>query len=378
MKIGILGGGQLALMLCNAAQRVGIETVVVSETYDVPAKKSADKFVHFDSHSLSTFDRALRKCEIVTLETEAIEPELIQHLNKCNKTNFELGVFKMLSNKYNQKQLVKRLGIPTLDFDGEIKPEKYIKYKSLKTSVLKQKTSGFDGRGVVFPDQIKTFEPQHFENYYIEEYLPKSNNKNNNIETIEYELAVVGAKSSNGKISLYSPTKTFQENGICIKTLTSSDVNDKTRNNFQEAVKHTHKIMDNVGYIGTFAIEYFVTNRNRVLFNELAPRVHNSGHWTIEGALTDQFENHLRAICNYPLGNTDSIAESALMMNIIGGNTEREYLELMNITSARTHLYGKSHREDRKLGHITSVGSAEATLKAEKQISKVLGNLTKK
>jgi 5-(carboxyamino)imidazole ribonucleotide synthase len=367
--IGIIGGGQLGLMLARAANQLGFKTKIIDSNPLACAKAVCNEFVCSDLSNNLDIQHFLSGCDYVTNEFEGVDNSIIESAG--NKFNMSLASFRTLTDKLLQKQLAQSLGIPTLRFSEVNDSQDIVNFIVLDTRpfVLKARKGGFDGRGVQIIQSIadvpKGLPPNH---YYIEEYLCP--------DQIGSEMAVVAVKSGDGEITCYIPTVTYQKNGICTHTIT---INHGTYGLHIQLWDLTKRILENLDYVGVLAVEYFVT-KDCIYLNEIAPRVHNSGHWTIEGSETSQFENHIRAVTGLPIGKMEMTSGSNLTYNIIPTTSQsfsREvYEKCLAIPGAHLHLYGKEARPGRKIGHVTIrvTGNQYETQRLLKQLQDILEN----
>ena len=233
-----------------------------------------------------------------------------------------------LQDRLEEKRLLRRLGIPTPEFESPQTP-----------ALAKTRRLGYDGRG----QRLVTSIDELADDELAEEVV-----------SFRRELSIVAVRSATGEVAFYPPVENVHRDGILRLSRAPAEAADDAT-----AREYASRLLDELGYVGVLALELFELEDGSLLANEVAPRVHNSGHWTIEGARTSQFENHLRAILGLPLGSTET-PEPVAMVNLIGTVPPLE--RMLAIPGAHVHLYGKEPRPARKLGHVTLVGEGLAAL----------------
>ncbi|MGE5042481.1 MAG: 5-(carboxyamino)imidazole ribonucleotide synthase [Candidatus Levyibacteriota bacterium] len=372
MKIGIVGGGQLGRMLIFEAKKMGFFVAVVDPTEKSPAGQIADVQIIADFKDETAIRKLAGMVDVITFEIELANDkvlyELIKKGKKINPSPKTLGIIR---DKLKQKQFLKKNKIPSAEFLG-IKNSDDIKKAGKKFGyplLLKARTDAYDGRGnflVRSEEDIKDgLEKLKGRPLYVEKFVP-----------FIKELAVMVARSTKGEIRSYPVVETMHKNNICHVVIVPAPVDPNVR---RKAEKLAETVMQKLKGAGVFGIEMFLDKKGNVHVNEIAPRVHNSGHYTIENAATSQFEQHIRAVCGLPLGETSLKTPAAVMVNILGernGEAKvrglQKALALKNVT---VHIYGKKEtRHERKMGHITAFGedtkeTLQRALKARKHIS---------
>jgi 5-(carboxyamino)imidazole ribonucleotide synthase len=370
MRIGILGGGQLAKMLIESSAKFGFEFVVFSLEKNSPAGMISKEFIG-DWNNPNDLNIFANLCDVISLENEYIDYKNIEHIEKSGvKCYPDSSIVKLIQDKLVQKVTLKKLNVPVADF-REIDSLEDLKDAAELFGypfVLKTRTMGYDGKGNVEikkSSQLKSA----FENL-------SSRGKLFAEKFIDFvkEVAIQAVRNSNGDIKIYPLVETIQKNHICYLVLSSKNYLRKYKN---RAEKIAHKILNAMNYVGVMGIEMFADTKDNLIVNELAPRVHNTGHYTIEAAKCSQFENHIRAILGLPLGSTEMICNSSAMINILGEkneivNNNQLLKDLKNVSREEDvyiHIYGKNKiSKGRKMGHITLTGDNLIRLrnKAEK------------
>ena len=340
--VGIIGAGQLARMTVAPATALGINLLLFAQDKDDSAAQIAPHVVG-DFRDLSQLLEFAKKCDLVTFEHELVPLSVIKGLEAAGVKVFPTSH----SFQYSQDKAVMR--------------DKLSSYPSPKWRVIddaneafefpiiaKRISGGYDGRGVWKVDNLDDLDELLSEHpqLLIEELIE-----------FDSEIAVMVARSEHGQATSWAPTQTVQSDGIC--TLTISPAPSISSTIAEQAQHLALTIADEISLIGVMAVEMFVKG-DQLYINELAMRPHNSGHWTIEGSRTSQFEQHLRAILDLPLGDPTMTAPFAVMGNILGGEKSdmyRPYLHLMaRNPNLKFHQYKKEVRKGRKIGHVTVIG----------------------
>ncbi len=364
-KIGIIGGGQLGQMMLLEAKKMGFYAVVLDPSEDCPCHSICDEHIVAGFEDEEAFQLLAEKTDVITYEFEHINAKALERLEgKGYKVYPSAASLEVIQDKLTQKEAMFKAGLPVPDFmkienteDMEDAGKKY-GYPYM----LKARTGGYDGKGNAV---VKSAE--NIEEAYKELGGGKIKLMAEKMVNFKMETSILACRSLNGDIAVYPVGDNYHIDSILHKTKVPANIPDKAS---KEAMAVASKVMEIFDGIGMFCVEMFVTNENDILVNEVAPRPHNSGHYTIEGCITSQFENHIRAVVGLPLGSTDLIGPT-VMINLLGevgfeGKTKVEGLEkAMALKGVTVHIYGKSQtKPKRKMGHITvtanSVGKAEA------------------
>ena len=341
MTIGILGGGQLGYMLALAGYPLGLHFRFLDPSPEAPVGRIAQRVTadYTDQAALEKFSSGL---ELVTYEFENVPVEAANFLAERVPVYPPPAALEAAQDRLAEKDLFRKLGIATTEFApvsnrGEL--DDAVKTLGLP-AVLKTSRMGYDGKGQwilrTAQDVLKAKSELPPVKLILERFVPFTR-----------ELSVLAVRSRNGETAIYPLVENHHLNGILRLSLAPAPRLDPAIQ--RDAEKAAHRILESLKYVGVLAIEFF-EHQGELLANEMAPRVHNSGHWTIEGAVTSQFENHLRAVLGLPLGSTAPAGHCA-MLNLIGDLPESA--EVLAVPDAHLHLYGKSPRPGRKLGHVT-------------------------
>lgn len=348
VKIGVLGGGQLGRMMIQSAIDFNLDVHVLDPDPNAPCK---DISTSFACGALTDYDTVMAfgaDKELLTIEIENVNTEALKALEAQGKKVFpQPNIIELIQNKLHQKQFYAANNIPTAPFHEVANAEEVEAKKDLLPFVNKLATGGYDGRGV---QVIKS-----------EEALNKAFDAHGFVEELvdfEKELAVIVARNQSGEMKTFPTVEMVfhPEHNLVEYLFSPADINAVIENEAQELAK---TVIEKLDMTGLLAIEMFLTKEGKLLVNEIAPRTHNSGHQTIEGNVTSQFEQHLRAILNWPLGDTSTLWPSA-MVNLLGedgfiGNARYEGMaEVLAKAGVHVHLYGKKLTKPfRKMGHIT-------------------------
>jgi len=339
MTIGIVGGGQLGRMMALAGYPLGLDFLFLDRSGDTPAAQVAPTLVgEFTDRKL--LRELARRSEVITFDWENVSIESLRALGRSASIAPPLAALAMSQDRVAEKKLFGKLAIPTTRYaavDSQASLVRALRDIGLP-GVLKTRRLGYDGKGQAVVRSIEdawlAFERLRGAPLIYEEFVP-----------FDYEVSIIGARNCHGEIVVYPLNRNLHRDGIL--RLTRAPWGAPTLQ--RQAAAHLRRVLEHFRYEGVLNIEFFVRG-GRLLANETAPRVHNSGHWTIEGAATSQFENHLRAILGLPLGATTARGHAA-MINLIGRMPSRE--EFIGEDELHWHDYGKTEREGRKLGHLT-------------------------
>jgi 5-(carboxyamino)imidazole ribonucleotide synthase len=350
--VGMVGGGQLARMTHQAAIALGQSLRVLAESPDDGAALvAADTVIgyHTDLDALRGFAAG---CDVVTFDHEHVPGEHIRALVAEGViVHPGADALRHAQDKRVMRQRLTDLGVPVPAWRSVASVADVADFAASHGGnvVLKATTGGYDGRSVWFVHNPEEAERLLGTDLIAEERVP-----------LRRELAAVVARSPFGQVATYPVVETVQRDGICVEVLAPAPGLDPRR--AVHAQQLAIRIATELDVVGILAVELFEVDGGGILVNELAMRPHNSGHWTIEGARTSQFEQHLRAVLDYPLGETSLTAPAVVMANVLGGQPggmgidERLHHLFAEDPGARVHLYGKQVRPGRKIGHVTVLG----------------------
>jgi 5-(carboxyamino)imidazole ribonucleotide synthase len=363
-KLGVLGGGQLGRMLIQAGIDYNIPFAILDPDPAAPCSSLAE----FHCGKLTDYDTVMTfgaGCDIISIEIENVNTTALKDLSRKGKKVFpQPSVIELIQDKRTQKTFYREHGIPTADFVLTENRQDVFRHKNFLPAVNKLGREGYDGRGVQILKTEKELDLAFDSPGILEKLIP-----------FEKEIAIIVARNESGQILAYPavemmfhPAQNLVEYLFAPAQLTD-DVSER-------ASLIAKNIIETLEMVGVLAVEMFVTREGEVLVNEIAPRPHNSGHQTIEANITSQYEQHLRAILNLPLGATDLIQPSA-MVNLLGEpgyNGPARYLgfeEVINVPGVHVHLYGKRFTKPfRKMGHVTIMDPDLESLKNKASIVK--------
>ncbi len=369
-RIGILGGGQLGRMLIQK----GIDWNISFSVMDPDPAAPCHRIASFTPGKLTDYDAVVEfgsKCDIITIEIEHVNIQALKDLQRSGKKVFpQPEVIELIQDKRTQKEFFQKNGIPTADFVLTSNREEVKQHPGFLPGVHKLGKEGYDGRGVQVLRSAGDLEKAFDAPGLLEKLIP-----------FDKEISVIVARNEEGEIGTYPAVEmVFHPEANLVEYLFSpADIAAAVA---RQADDLARKIVEKLGMVGLLAVEMFVMKEGGVLVNEIAPRPHNSGHQTIEGNLTSQYEQHLRAILNLPLGDT-AIRIPSAMVNLLGepgheGPARYQGMgEVLQLSGAYVHLYGKeTTRPFRKMGHVTIVDSDVESLKKKanfvKEILKVI------
>jgi 5-(carboxyamino)imidazole ribonucleotide synthase len=348
-RIGVLGAGQLGRMLGLAGRALGFELTFLDPNPESPAAALGELIVadYADSAALGR----LAAADVVTFEFENVPVAAVKALEERGKVSPSSRALEVAQDRLHEKTCFRKLGIGTPPFEAVSSwPELASALARLGLpAVLKTRRFGYDGKGQAVlrseSDARAAFERLGDAPLILEGFV-----------NFERELSVVAVRGRAGEVACYPLVQNHHVSGILRKTLAPAP---RVTEALQRAAnQHVEKLLAELDYVGVLALELFEVD-GQLLANEIAPRVHNTGHWTIEGARTSQFENHLRAILGLPLGSTEAISPCA-MLNLIGA--EPDVRAVLAVPDAHLHWYGKQPRPGRKVGHVTVRAPDAATL----------------
>ena len=355
LSIGILGGGQLGKMLTDVTRKWDIRTHILDSNAEAPAKNSCYRFVQGDLMDYETVLNFGKEVEVLTIEIEHVNIDALYELEKAGVLVYpKPATLDIIQNKQTQKAFFEQHKLPTASFISCENKKELLAHISTGNFdfpfIWKAARFGYDGFGVKKIDDKAAIDALPDNPCIIEKLV-----------SIKQEMAIIAARNPDGEIALYPPVEmAFHPEANQVEYVYfPAYINDEIA---KKAHDITHKLVSTWGHIGLLAVEFFVDQENNVLLNEVAPRPHNSGHLTIEGANTSQFEQHIRAILNAPLGET-SFNQPTIMANVVGpqgliGPFIYEGVDqILNTPKAALHIYGKkTSKPQRKMGHINLTG----------------------
>lgn len=372
-KIGIIGGGQLGKMMILDAKRLDYYFVILDPTKNCPADSIADEHIVAGFDDIDAIKTLASKTDVVTYEFEHISLMALRQLEEMgNKVYPSSKTLSHIQNKFEQNNWLRAHNIPIPEYVsiGSLEELEKAHEKFGYPMILKTCTGGYDGKGNAVIEKAGD-ERQAYDALgagklplMIEEWIP-----------FEKEVSILACRSINGEVAVFPVAENVHKNSILDETTVPAKISEASNKEAFEVAKACLAAFDAYGMI---CIELFVTKEGRILVNELAPRPHNSGHYTIEGCYTSQYEQHIRAILGLPLGNPNLIRPTA-MKNMIGDKSGKAELkglqEAYQFSNVKVHIYGKETvSKGRKMGHITA--TADTIEEALDQVRKAYDKLS--
>ncbi|MCG7375063.1 5-(carboxyamino)imidazole ribonucleotide synthase [Pseudomonas luteola] len=349
MKIGVIGGGQLGRMLALAGTPLGMDFAFLDPAPDACAA-ALGEHIRADYSDQDHLRQLADEVDLVTFEFESVPAETVAFLSQFVPVFPSAQALRIARDRWFEKTMFKDLGIPTPEF-ADIQSQADLDAAAARIglpAVMKTRTLGYDGKGQKVlrsqADVEGAFAELGSVPCILEGFVPFSG-----------EVSLIAVRARNGETRFYPLVHNTHESGILRLSIASTDHPLQAL-----AEDYVGRVLDKLDYVGVLAFEFFEVDGG-LKANEIAPRVHNSGHWTIEGSESSQFENHLRAVSGLPLGSTAKVGESA-MLNFIGKVPAVE--QVLQIDDCHLHHYGKAFKAGRKVGHATLRCSDAATLKA--------------
>lgn len=344
MRLGILGGGQLARMIALAGHPLGVRCSFLDPAADACAGQVGDLIVGaYDAPE--GLDRLAAANDVVTFEFESVPASSAERLAGRVRVQPPPAALEVAQDRLHEKRLFQELGIETAAFQ-EINSQQQLDAARPAAGVLKTRRLGYDGKGQRLlagaADAVAAFDQLGGVPLILEQLVE-----------FDRELSMVAVRAQDGEVRCYPLVENHHRDGIL--RITHAPAPELTAQLQEQGECYATLVAERLDYVGVLALELFQVG-GRLLANEMAPRVHNSGHWTIDGAETSQFENHLRAVLGLPLGSVE-LRGPCTMVNLIGAVPP--VAELAAIDGAHLHLYGKQPRAGRKLGHVTVTGGGD-------------------
>ncbi|GMV52851.1 MAG: 5-(carboxyamino)imidazole ribonucleotide synthase [Chlorobi bacterium] len=375
LTLGILGGGQLAKMTAQAAQRMGLRVAIIEHASNSPAGMLTKLEFTGGWDSEESVQQFIEASDVITLENEFIPPEVLEKFAEKRLLYPTVETMRLVRDKFTQKQTFAGIGIPTPHFAKIIDREDLIAFGKQYgyPFVVKTRTHGYDGHGNATVNRESEIDIAW--NRFMGGGKPRALYAESFV-TAAKELAVMVARNKRGETAVYPCVQTIQQGHICVTVLAPAPIEEHLQKQAQEIAL---ACVEAVGGIGVFGVEMFLTPDDKIIFNEIAPRPHNSGHYTIEACHVSQYENHVRAVLNLPLGAGTMQVPAAAMINMLGernGNgIPDNILDVLKIDDVVLHLYGKKEvRMGRKMGHLTVTANTvdEAFARASKALDRLV------
>jgi 5-(carboxyamino)imidazole ribonucleotide synthase len=341
--LGIIGGGQLGSMMTIAAKKLNIKTIIFSDDVNSPAQKYSNQFIYGKYDDQEKINQFIKKADIVTFEFENIPYETLNKINKIKPVLPKPSINKIIQHRIAEKDFINKLNIKTTEYVLIKNKSSMNSSINLLPGLLKTTTLGYDGKGQYKIESINDlkFLNINFSKEYILEKLVK----------LKKEISIIITRFTNNKYEIYEPIENTHEEQILKYSKIPADISEM---NFKKSKEWAIIIAENLDYIGTLCVEFFIDIDDDLYVNEIAPRVHNSGHLTIDAYNVSQFENHIRAVCTLKKIETKRLFR-AKMNNIIGNDISIYRNKKFKKNEFFYDYFKKEIKDKRKMGHLTTI-----------------------
>ena len=342
--LGIIGGGQLGSMLAMAAKKMKIKTIIYCDDIDAPAQNFCDEFIFGEYDNKQKITEFINKINVITYEFENIPFDTLNEMNKLKPVLPKPSVNRLIQHRLAEKDFINKLNIRTTRYASIEKKSDLITLQDFLPGILKTTTMGYDGKGQYPINRTEDLNSLNidFSKGYILEKLVK----------LKKEISVIITRFGKNNFEIYEPIENIHEDQILKHSKIPAEISEKI---LIQSMDWSKSIAEELGYIGTLCVEFFIDRNENLYVNEIAPRVHNSGHLTINAYNVSQFENHVRAVCSLEKIPLKKLS-NAKMINLIGNQIEpyRKNLKLNDNQFFFDYLK-KEIKEKRKMGHITTL-----------------------
>ena len=341
LTLGIIGGGQLGSMLATAAKKLKIKTVVFCDDIEAPAQKFSDEFVYGRYDDQNKINEFLSKVDVITFEFENIPYETLNEINKKKTVLPKPSVNRIIQHRLAEKDFINKFNIRTTQYISVENKSEMDTVQNLLPGLLKTTTLGYDGKGQHIINSIEDLNQLSidFSKGYILEKLVK----------LKKEISIIVTRFSNKKYEIYEPIENVHENQILKYSTIPADISDKI---LEQSKLWATQLAEELKYVGTLCVEFFIDRNENLYVNEIAPRVHNSGHLTINAYNVSQFENHVRAVCGLEQVPLKKIS-NAKMINLIGDQITVYRNKQLKPDEFFFDYFKKEIKPKRKMGHLT-------------------------
>jgi 5-(carboxyamino)imidazole ribonucleotide synthase len=341
--LGIIGGGQLGSMLAIAAKKLEIKTIIFCDDIDAPAQNFSNEFIHGQYKDQNKINEFIDKVDVVTYEFENIPYETLNNINKIKPVLPRPSINRIIQNRLAEKDFINRLNIRTTRYVSIEKKSEIESVQDLLPGLLKTTTLGYDGKGQHLVNDLKsinTLDIDYSKGYILEK-----------IVKLKKEISIIITRFKDQKYEIYEPIENVHEDQILKYSKIPADITNKI---LDQSKLWATQIAEELKYVGTLCVEFFVDKNDNLYVNEIAPRVHNSGHLTINAYNVSQFENHIRAVCQLKQVELKKIS-NAKMINIIGDQILNYKKKEFNQNEFFFDYLKKSIKDKRKMGHLTTL-----------------------
>ena len=341
--LGIIGGGQLGSMLAIAANKLDIKTIIFCDDIDAPAQNFSNEFIHGDYNDQNKINEFVNKVDIITFEFENIPFETLNEINKSKPVLPKPSVNRIVQHRLAEKDFINKLNIRTTRYVSIEKKSEIDSVQDMLPGLLKTTTLGYDGKGQYLIQKIEDLETLNidFSKGYILEKLVK----------LKKEISIIITRFDNKKYEIYEPVENLHEEQILKYSKIPAEIESKI---LEQSKLWAMQIAEELKYVGTLCVEFFIDRNDNLYVNEIAPRVHNSGHLTINAYNVSQFENHIRAVCKLEQVALKKIS-NAKMKNIIGNEISFYREKKYEQNEFFFDYLKKEIKSKRKMGHLTTL-----------------------
>lgn len=365
--LGVLGGGQLGRMFCVAARTMGYKTLVLDPDPSSPAGHIADDHIKAGYTDEAALDQLAQRCDVITTEFENVPAQSLHYLASKTTVYPSANAVEIAQNRIREKNFAKQAGLVPAPFAAIIAVEDLepaIKSIGLPC-ILKTSTMGYDGKGQFVIESLQQAEDAFNSLNGVECVLEKK-------MQLKLEISALLARNADGMMTCYPPAENEHCDGILHKSIVPARVSSALSTEAQQKAQMLAEAMD---YVGVLAVEFFITEDDELIFNEMAPRPHNSGHYTKDAAVTSQFEQQVRVMCGLLPGDA-RLVSPVVMVNMLGDLWQPDWQLLLNQPTIKLHLYGKEEaRPGRKMGHFNVL--ADSVEEAITVADQTFGQLSK-
>ena len=341
--LGIIGGGQLGSMLAIAANKLEIKTIIFCDDIDAPAQNFSNEFIHGDYNNQNKINEFVNKVDVITFEFENIPFETLNEINKSKPVLPKPSVNRIIQHRLAEKDFINKLNIRTTRYVSIEKKSEIESVQDMLPGLLKTTTLGYDGKGQYLIEKIEDLETLNidFSKGYILEKLVK----------LKKEISIIITRFDNKKYEIYEPVENLHEEQILKYSKIPAEIENKV---LEQSKLWAMQIAEELKYVGTLCVEFFIDRNDNLYVNEIAPRVHNSGHLTINAYNVGQFENHIRAVCKLEQIALKKIS-NAKMKNIIGNEISFYRNKKYEQNEFFFDYLKKEIKSKRKMGHLTTL-----------------------
>ena len=339
--LGIIGGGQLGSMMASAAKKLNIKTIIFCDDKDAPAQKFCDQFIYANYEDEKAINKFAELTNIVTFEFENIPFESLDKINKIKPVLPNPSIIKIIQNRLLEKDFINKLNIKTTQYASVKNENNILKNQNFLPAILKTCTLGYDGKGqykISSIEDLKSLKIDFSKDYILEKLI-----------NLKKEISVIITRFKQKQYEIYEPFENIHEDQILKSSKIPAKISDEIVN---KSKLWTKQIAEELDYIGTLCVEFFIDANDNLYVNEIAPRVHNSGHLTINAYNVSQFENHIRAICNFEKIKLKKLS-NAEMINLLGDQILIQRKKKLQSNEFFYDYLKKEIKPKRKMGHLT-------------------------